>query len=149
MRFLYISLGSLAELETHFIIAIRLNYINNENIFEDIEIPHFSHSRFFASSHFPIPAYSQHRALNIELRTSNVEQKLSPAYLPSVSALSAARTTLYLSQSTQSSQRNTKSTVVRSKRNHHSADTFKHLTVQKNSLSAPSAARTTKGSGRE
>jgi len=37
IRFLYISLGSLAELETQIIIAKRLEYITNPNIYENIE----------------------------------------------------------------------------------------------------------------
>lgn len=36
LRFLDISLGSLAELETQFIIAERLNFFQNTNLYEDI-----------------------------------------------------------------------------------------------------------------
>ncbi len=37
IRFLYISLGSLAELETQLIISQKLNYINDKFIFEEVE----------------------------------------------------------------------------------------------------------------
>ncbi|MCS7150761.1 MAG: four helix bundle protein [Endomicrobia bacterium] len=37
IHFLYISLGSLAELETQLIIARQLNFLNNDNIFSEIE----------------------------------------------------------------------------------------------------------------
>ncbi len=36
IRFLNISLGSLSELETQLILAMRLNYINNQSIFDKI-----------------------------------------------------------------------------------------------------------------
>ncbi len=38
VQFLYISLGSLSELETHLIISGKLGYIEDKNIFEEIEI---------------------------------------------------------------------------------------------------------------
>ena len=37
IHFLYISLGSLAELETQLIISQKLNYINDKFIFEEVE----------------------------------------------------------------------------------------------------------------
>ena len=37
IRFLYVSLGSLAELETQLIISKKLNYINDKLIFEEVE----------------------------------------------------------------------------------------------------------------
>ncbi len=37
-QFLYISLGSLSELETQIIIALKLGFINDEQLLQDIEI---------------------------------------------------------------------------------------------------------------
>lgn len=37
LQFLYISLGSLVEIETHFVIAERLGYVKADELFEDIE----------------------------------------------------------------------------------------------------------------
>jgi len=39
----------------------------------DAEIDALSHSHMFALPHFPIVAYTQHRALDIEHRTLNIE----------------------------------------------------------------------------
>lgn len=38
IQFLYVSLGSLSELETHLIISGKLRYTGDESIFEEIEI---------------------------------------------------------------------------------------------------------------
>jgi four helix bundle protein len=38
LRFLYIALGSLTELETQLLIAIRLKYLNNDSILEQITL---------------------------------------------------------------------------------------------------------------
>lgn len=37
LQFLHIALGSIAELETQLIISKKLGFLNNENIFEDLE----------------------------------------------------------------------------------------------------------------
>ncbi|MBN2135613.1 MAG: four helix bundle protein [Acidobacteria bacterium] len=37
IQFLYIALGSLSELETQLVISQRLNYIDSDSIFEDVE----------------------------------------------------------------------------------------------------------------
>ncbi|MDP8268035.1 MAG: four helix bundle protein [Candidatus Tenebribacter davisii] len=46
IRFIYISLGSLAELETQIIIAEKLGYINDPSIFENIEKIRRKHLNF-------------------------------------------------------------------------------------------------------
>ena len=46
IRFLYISLGSLSELETQIIIAERLGYMENSDIIENIEIIRRKHLNF-------------------------------------------------------------------------------------------------------
>jgi len=37
LQFLHVALGSIAELETQLIISKKLGFLNNENIFEDLE----------------------------------------------------------------------------------------------------------------
>ena len=37
LQFLYVALGSIAELDTQLIISKKLGFLNNENIFEDLE----------------------------------------------------------------------------------------------------------------
>lgn len=37
LQFLYVALGSITELETQLIISKKLGFLNNENIFEDLE----------------------------------------------------------------------------------------------------------------